>query len=269
MTDSTFPSPDDDFEPTSGGPAGPFERLMLYSPDGLNGYVLQHLGPGPFFTAQPSDRLRVTDIEGRVTECTWSDIASDPRFWLRRDAQIMVTDPELLLDDLPFSADGVAWVSTRGDEVFGEGDWELTVNGESMSFSLRDLDVRYEEPAPNVRAGTWVEVTCAGTSMSTGDIGWTLSMDEHGGLWSYQWGCYDDYVGRENTSDLVALVNELVTRLEPMVYDIVAITSEVFTLGELAPAIAWLIEHDDDGEEDPQICCIDFDGAWSEAPKRN
>jgi len=268
MTDNLFDHIDDVEPPTMSG-FGPLDRVMLYSPDGSNAYVLQHLGNQPIFAVTPTDHVRVINAAGGVTECSWSDIANDPRFWLRRDAQIMVTNPELLLDDLPFSADGVAWVSTRGDEVFGEGDWELTVNGESMSFSLRDLDVRYEEPAPNVRAGTWVEVTCAGTSMSTGDIGWTLSMDEHGGLWSYQWGCYDDYVGRENTSDLVALVNELVTRLEPMVYDIVAITSEVFTLEQLAPAIGWLIEHDDDAEEDPQICCTDFDGTWSEAPKRN
>lgn len=267
MTDNLFDHIDD-VEPATMSGFGPLDRVMLYSPDGSNAYVLQHLGNQPIFAVTPTDHVRVINAAGGVTECTWADIADNPRFWLQREARIVASDPELLLDQLPFSADGLAWCSTQGDEVFGEGDWEIMANGEPMSFDLQSLDVRYAEPATNVRTGTWVEVTCAGVSMSTGDIGWTLWMDDHGGLWSYQWGCYHDYLGRESATDLVRLVTELVARLKPMVYDIVAIRSEVFSLEELKPAITWLIENDDSPTDSVEVGCTDFDGTWDEVTQQ-
>lgn len=214
--------------------------------------------------------IHVVGDDGSVTLSNWAEVRNNPDFWLARGAALFGVCWEDG-DDFPFAFDGETWEGTTNDFNYG-GDWVLHQDNTEYSVDLPGVSLRYRSASgvDATKVGDWLSVDVGGTSMTTGDIGFTVSMDDNGGFWSYEWGCRHTYVGRLSRdfgpADALGIASAHADGA--VLYDetVSSISSEVF-----GPEAMWAVvqellgeEPDDDALEELEVDCVGFTGSGRE-----
>jgi hypothetical protein len=102
--------------------------------------------------------------------------------------------------------------------------------------------------------------------MTTGEVGFTASVDRHGYLWVSVWGCSETFCGRMfvpfGADDLLREMCESVelNRL----WGLASLRSDVLSAGELRPIVDWAMdaqfEPDAVNPTESIVKCIGFEG---------
>jgi|GEM_PF-3119993 len=206
----------------------------------------------------PIDSQAVAIVLTSTVELSdWTLVNADPRFWLNRATRLRGSwdDP----DQIPFAIDAEDWVGSTIDDAWGESDWAVDVDGDPCRFDPMSLGLRYrDEPATVWPAGIYLDIAAGGTSMTTGDIGMSVSLDAGGNIWSSIWGCEEIFHGRADASFspfayLPAPPNEAVT-----------LVSTVFNLQEMRQFVDYVAECVDEFDEETEVHCVGFTGTAAE-----
>ena len=214
--------------------------------------------------------IHIVGEDGSAVRSTWAEVRNNPDFWLAQGAALFGVCWENA-EDFPFAFDGESWEGTSYDFNYG-GDWELQQDNTEYVVHLSDVSLRYRSSSgvDAAKVGDWLSVDVGGTSMTTGDIGFTVSMDDNGGFWSYEWGCRRTYVGRLSMDfgpeDALGIASANADGA--VLYDesVASISSEVF-----GPAAMWVVIQellgevpDDDRLDELEVDCVGFTGSGRE-----
>ncbi len=169
--------------------------------------------------------------------------ASNDALVLRRDTKITLAGAlsDEFEGDWPFDETGVrldpvTWAGAWWDSAFGEGDWYVDVDDSSVFVMIRGLEFAAPKVAVKDR-GIVLEIDAGGTSMSTGDIGLTLSVDEWGGVWVDYWGAQEFFLGIVSIDDPVGAIE---STLDLAYGEVAEIRSEILDDAEFDAAVARL-----------------------------
>ena len=216
-------------------------------------------------------RLPSRGFEGNVIVITefggysftsWKSLREDPEWWLAPGDSI-VSKEVAEVDDLPMAFDADEWVDTRKDYAFGDTDWMLKVNDDEVQFDLESVTLGYKGTS-TLPSGTLIEVGCGGVSMSTGEIGLTVSIDVDGAVWKYQWGYINEYLGRPSGDDLVAEAVGAAS-LEAGFNEIVSMSSELLDPTQMRVVVDAVLADDINLDTDVvEIDCVGFSGSYDE-----
>ena len=255
-----------------------FEELLTAAFGSLDEVVAFTPGSLGWYLAVPTERatgrgctlggpvvLIGTYGEPRVTD--WRSIRADRSLWFGADGAV-VSGEWSSVEQLPFAFSASAWEGTRTDHAFGDGDAVLHLNGEEVEFDIESVDLRYRTPAEvHLPEGLLLEVVSDGESMSTGDIGLTISVDSGGALWVSMWGYADVFVGRpaEPCTALDAIdvaIAAVGDEAEVPIDSIVMISSATLGIDEMRVAVARIRDRDINAREldEVEVQCVGFEG---------
>lgn len=138
--------------------------------------------------------------------------------------------------------DPEAWVGTYFDSCWGEGTWQVQVDGEPARFHLT-AHRPARLPERQAPAGLLVALVNGGYSMSTGEIGLSVEVDEYGAAWAVQWGMATWYLGPVAGEDLLAAATRGLDALwSDGVLDIFDIRTGLLSLDELRTVVDGLLD---------------------------
>lgn len=260
---------DDDvsFEAMLVAAVGPLEQVVAVSPSGSWWALLVPMGPwtgrgaamaGTVLVIRESDEPRIAD---------WAAIRADDRLWLDGDGAVICGDWSGIRNvALAFNAS--SWERTTANFAFGSYEAVLRLNGEEVEFDVGDVDLRYWRPATAaLPEGLLIEVTSNGESMSTGEIGLTISVDENAALWVSMWGYADVYVGRPDEActplDAIELAIDAAGEdAEQPIDDVCMIRSEILGVEEMRVAVERILDRDINvgALDDVEVQCVGFEG---------
>jgi len=246
---------------------GPANRWIAVAPDGSNWSLLVPSGTASGEGIATTGTLIVVNQSSEQRQVSWDDLRNDPAYWLRQGARLIGTEWEDGYE-YPFAFDAESWEGSRCDLAFGETDWVVRQGTHDYSFDLNYVDLRYRVPAEESQGGTGVLLTIdeGGSSMTTGEIGCTVSVDSNGAVWYYAWGCLEIYIGRpgrrlsaidaqalvENCLDGAVLYRESIAGVESDLRDAAEVWAVVADVYGDEPSDAELTE--------VAVSCTDFSG---------
>jgi hypothetical protein len=233
---------------------GDLRRTVAAAPDPDLGWRLFV----PLARAAPESDAEPVFIVGsnEFESTTWKAVQDDPSYWLTPDSLLSGIDDT---SEIRFSFDGDAWEGTTFSFAFYEGEWQLEIDGALCSFDLSAMDIRYSFEWPVAETGMWIEIAEGGTSMTTGDIGVTVRIDERG-LWVDSWGGDLTFHGR------VGLDFSAYDYLPRPIGSVESVTSEVFD----PPQMRTLLKHlghtvvNSFDPSDVHVACVGFEGTAAE-----
>lgn len=269
---------DDDDDDDDSYDEAAFEELLTAAFGSLDEVVAFTPGSLGWYLAVPTERatgrgctlggpvvLIGTYGEPQVTD--WRSIRADRSLWFGTDGAV-VSGEWSSVEQLPFAFSASAWEGTRTDHAFGDGDALLHLNGEEVEFDIEAVDLRYRTPAEvHLPEGLLLEVVSDGESMSTGDIGLTISVDSGGALWVSMWGYADVFVGRP--AEPCTVVDAIDVALaavgdeaEVPIDSIVMISSDILGVEEMRVAVTRVRERDVNAREldEIEVQCVSFEG---------
>ncbi len=248
---------------------GGHDALMLYAPGASSPAVLLQLRDGSWPSVSPSAGVRVVRTNGSSERTTVGDLAARSDLDFEPGAVVVSTDV-YEVDQLPFTACGISWGSTKANSATGESDWVITSNGQEVDFDLARTR-RHASREVDTWPGIWFDVQCDGESMSTGEIGLTIRSDDNGEFWAESWGCTLLYLGqasryRPDTANM--LLTDALDALDTELWDIESISSEVLTSTNIYAAVRYLVSRDGNMSsgnlENVRVNCADFECFISE-----
>ena len=262
IEDHILDSLDDDADEVDLSVLGNLSRAVAYSPDGSSAWLLvPHRNWRWDSRANNGELLAISD-RGECLLCNADDIRSDRRFWAKQGAQFSADDlPSLGALQLVF--DGDDWAGTQVDSAFGESDWVLTFNGEEDGFDLSACRLGFASDE-RVPSGTWLEIVTDGYSMSTGDIGVTISVDVDGGLFVSNWGYIDAFWGLARPDDVTP--EQLLHFADPESCGFTSvglISSDHLTKEEMQRIVPTILSNGSE-DDDVEITCADWSGSLDE-----
>lgn len=265
--DEDYDDDDVSFEAMLVGALGPLERLVAVSPSGTGWYLLVPLGRWTGRGAATAGSVLVIgeDAEPRVAD--WAAVRDDYRLWLDGDGAVICGEWSGI-DQVALAFDARSWEGTCSNYAFGSYEAVLTLNGEETEFDPEGVDLRYRgEPSAPLPEGMLLEVTSEGESMSTGEIGLTISVDANAALWVSMWGYADVYAGRpaEQCSPLDAIefaIGEAGEDAEQPIDDVCMIRSGILGIDEMRIAVEFVRERDINAHplDDVEVQCVGFEG---------
>ncbi len=138
--------------------------------------------------------------------------------------------------------DPLAWSGTYFDECWGEGNWHVQLDGEQVQFHLTWCE-RAAEPLVPSPAGTLIELVNGGWSMTTGEIGMSVGIDEYGATWAHRWGMDTWYLGPVGDADLLAEAQSGINVLDNgATFDIFHIRTGLLTAEQLHTVVERLLD---------------------------
>lgn len=170
---------------------GTLSDAIAVAPNGANWSLI--ITAEPNVDGAQTGQVTVIPAFGDPFDSNWATLRDDPKWWLRRDAQIVGDTVEP--SDLPFMFDGDAWIGAEYDFIYGEGDCTISINGSPEQVRL-DESIAYRQPIDHGGAANIVEIGCEGASMTSGGIGSSVHQDANGSCWSELWGCTRTFLGR-------------------------------------------------------------------------
>lgn len=241
-----------------------FQNSIALTPNTYTWWMLIPLGPWTWAADLRDETVMMVEDDGTIEVTTFDEIRSRMPFWLAPGFAVCAA-VDLDASDLPFRFDGIMWADTRRDYAFGEGEWWFALDGVKVPFDLSDMDLAFHA-TEHARAGRWVSIECAGYSMTTGEIGVTLYVTPSGGLFHYQWGYMDSYLGHADADLDVA---DLIKSLDPegVGYSkVVAIESDILRKKQMRAVVEWVLAADINprDRDDIAICCPRWSGTAAE-----
>ena len=219
-----------------------FNRAMLLNPDGCGWRLLVPLDNWSWGSRLRHERALIVDDLGNAYTATIAELRADRDFLIGPEAEVHCTDI-VNSSDLPFLFDGDAWTHTSNDGEFGHGEWVMKINGDDSGIYLESTPLVFDSDE-HAQAGIWLSMECDGESMTSGEIGYTVSVDDDGGLFVSEWSARTFFFGRA-TPDFG--VDQLLGLLQPDGGDIsgvVVLRSEVLGRDDMRRVLAWVSEHD-------------------------
>ncbi|MFM7063638.1 MAG: hypothetical protein ACKO04_09140 [Actinomycetes bacterium] len=138
--------------------------------------------------------------------------------------------------------DPLAWSGTYYDSCWGEGNWDVQLDGEQVPFFLTLFEPASVHPQP-VRAGELVVLDNGGYSMSTGRIGLSVGIDAHGMIWASRWGMDTWFLGPRRGTDLLDEARRGLDALwSDGVLDLFGISSDLLSPDELRAVVDLLLD---------------------------
>lgn len=250
---------------------GPTDGWIAVAPMGSDWSLLVADGATSGGGIGTTGSLIVVNQSAEQRRCTWDDLRNDPAYWLRPGARLIGTAWEDG-SEYPFAFDAESWEGTRCDLVYGDTEWVVRQGTDDYSFDLNYVDLRYRVPADELQggAGVLLAIEEGGSSMTTGEIGCTVSVDSNGSLWYYAWGCLEIFVGRQSkrlaATDAQAMVQDYLDGAELYSESVVGLESELRSAAEMWAVIAGIYGDDptDDDLAEVEVSCLDFSGTASE-----
>jgi|GEM_PF-2717385 len=241
---------------------GDLSRTVAYSPDGLSAWLLVPQKSWQWDSRANKGELLAISDRGECLLCNADDIRSERRFWVKQGARFSADNmPSLSALQLVF--DGDDWAATQVDSGYGESEWVLTFNGEEDGFDLSACRLGFAS-SERVPSGTWLEIATDGYSMSTGEIGVTISVDVDGGLFVSNWGYIDAFWGLARPDDVTP--EQLLHFADPEscgFTSVGAISSDHLTKEEMQRIVPTLLSNGSEGD-DVEITCADWSGSLEE-----
>lgn len=248
----------------------PFGEMFAVAPAGQTWSLFVPCGEWSGDGLDTTGAIYIVGEDGSVEHATWAEVRNDPRFWLAPGATLFGRCWENA-DEFPLSFDAESWEGTLHDYNFG-GDWVVREDNTEYSFDLSEVSLRYRTPLDidPTRVGDWLSVDAGGTSMTSGDIGFTVSMDSNGGFWSYEWGCRHIFIGRSSSDggpeDALSTASVNADGADLYGNSVAEITSDVF-----GPAAMWAVveeilgeDPDPDALDELEVECVGFVGSARE-----
>lgn len=202
------------------------------------------------------DGVAVVDSESCIA-ATWAGLRSDDSLWIAPSTRLAgVCDTS----EIPFAFDAAEWERTLHNFAYEEGEWFLRVDADRQYVDLPNSDLRYRDERSIPPAGCYVEIEEGGTSMTTGPIGVTVSVDERGAAWTYQWGYEHIFHGRQPVGF------SLCEFLPEVVSGVARISSDVLTPQQMRSIVDRVSAAVIDGLEleHVDVKCLGFDGTAAE-----
>ena len=214
-----------------------------------------------------ADRYLVVGYDTEPILTTLDAFKRDPQNRLGRDGGVFGKD-YFWEEDFPFWFEAEVWEGVTADEIFGDGNNDLLINGETRRFPVSEVVFRYRDELPAPPAGDWFEYIQGGTSMTSGDIGFTITVDSRGRQFSYAWGCYYYFDGRLPADATIHDALAMSAFDFSMVSGVARISSEVCTPEQFVDVVKRLVEasagYRDDDPDEVEISCPGFDGTLTE-----
>ena len=245
---------------------GGYDGLMLSAPGPDRPVVLLQLLDGLWRFSTPDARLRVIQADGSSKFMRVGDLPSKEALRCSPGAVFLSCDP-YSVEDMQFGVDSWAWIGTKKDLAIDETDWVVTSNQIEVSFDLREVNRGFGVSTSAV-PGVWLDITCDGESMSTGDIGLTIWSERTGEFWANTWGAAVMYLGCNSNytpASAIDVFDDALQLLDTEMWGFNYVRSEVLDVMQIAPILRSLALSDPnvtrDDLHDRGVSCTDFAGS--------
>ncbi len=205
------------------------------------------------------DTIRVSRNGARPA--TWDELRAKKKLWLRPTSALLGLEEEA--ETIPFALDGQRWEETTKEYEGGETEWTLHTEFGSLEFDLEECDIRYRYEGTTAPPGEYLRIQEKGMSMTTGEIGSSVRVDDRGLIWQSLWGYSTTFMGL-SSSGFIPDIPEIDHT------PIASVSSERLTPSDMKDIIKSLIElaaiykRDDLQLDEIDVDCVGFSGSATE-----
>jgi hypothetical protein len=205
------------------------------------------------------DTIRVSHKGARPA--TWDELRAKKKLWLRPTSALFGLEEEA--ETIPFAFDGQRWEETANVYLECETEWTLHTEFGSLEFNLEECDIRYRYEGTTAPPGEYLSIQEKGMSMTTGEIGSSVRVDDRGLIWQSLWGYSTTFMGL-SSSGFIPDIPEIDHTT------IASVSSERLTPSDMKDIIKSLIElaaiykRDDLQLDEIDVDCVGFSGSATE-----